>query len=107
MKLCKCAPHSPLSPSFVNSKVGGGAFDEFPAPPTFQTKDEGGAHLPPKGVRKFFTSGVRDRNVRTMRKRNCSVGPSSNIEGRFRLCGGKWERRSVVCARETAAWRST
>ncbi|MGP1922272.1 MAG: hypothetical protein ACTS44_00745 [Candidatus Hodgkinia cicadicola] len=54
MKLCKCAPHSPLSPSFVNSKVGGGAFDEFPAPPTFQTKDEGGGAFTSEGFGSFL-----------------------------------------------------
>ncbi|MGP1919337.1 MAG: hypothetical protein ACTS41_01055 [Candidatus Hodgkinia cicadicola] len=95
MKLCKCAPHSPLSPSFVNSKVGGGAFDEFPAPPTFQTKDEGGRIY----LRREFGSFLRregGRNVRTMRKRNCSAA--------FAFAAAS-EGAGPLFALTTAAWR--
>ncbi|MGP1911969.1 MAG: hypothetical protein ACTS53_01250 [Candidatus Hodgkinia cicadicola] len=88
MKLCKCAPHSPLSPSFVNSKVGGGAFDESPHLRRSSNEGWGGAHLPPKGVRKVLRREGSER----------SNNAKAKLFGRFRLCGGKWGRRSIVCA---------
>ncbi|MGP1911280.1 MAG: hypothetical protein ACTS4T_00430 [Candidatus Hodgkinia cicadicola] len=98
MKLCKCAPHSP-SPLRLLIRRSEGAFDEFPAPPTFyQTKDEGEGAFTSEGSFWRSNGGKRgDRNVRTMRKRNCSVGSSERRRVAFAFAA-EVRRRSVVCA---------